>query len=140
MIEKENEMEHQTYIKTRYCESDAFGHINNVSYFIYLEQARVDFFIGTHIVETVEEWPFVAAAVHCDFIRQAKINQDLIVKTWVSKIGRSSVTINHVIMDQITEEVIARGEDVLVSFNMSEQKSEPLSDEMVAKLRDYVQG
>ncbi len=35
---------HRTLIRTRFGESDAFGHINNVSFFTYLEQARVDFF------------------------------------------------------------------------------------------------
>ena len=132
-------MEHNSYIKTRYCESDAFGHINNVSFFIYLEQARVDFFVDTQIFENTQEWSFVVASAHCDFVKQAYINQNLVVKTWVSRIGRTSVTLKHHIIDQTTEEVIAIGEVALVSFNFAEQKSQPLDERMVKKLKDYTQ-
>jgi acyl-CoA thioester hydrolase len=30
-------------IKVRYCETDMTGHVNNVSYFIYFEQGRVEY-------------------------------------------------------------------------------------------------
>jgi len=133
-------MEHNSYIRTRYCESDAFGHINNVSFFIYLEQARVDFFVDTHIFENTQEWSFVVASAHCDFVKQAYINQDLVVKTWVSRIGRTSVTLKHKIIDKTTEEVIAIGEVSLVSFNFTEQKSQPLEERMVEKLKEYTLG
>lgn len=48
---------HLTEIRTRYCESDALGHINNVSYFIYFEQARVDFFAGQRHGTSIREVP-----------------------------------------------------------------------------------
>jgi acyl-CoA thioester hydrolase len=132
-------MEHITYIRTRFCESDAFGHINNVSFFVYLEQARVDFFVDTHILQDSNEWSFVVASAHCDFIKQAHINQNLIVKTWVSRIGRTSVTLKHQILDQTNEELIAVGEVVLVSFDFKTQTSEPLNEQMVEKLKSYTQ-
>lgn len=132
-------MEHQTFIKTRFSESDAFGHINNVSFFIYLEQARVDFFVDTNILEKSNDWSFVVASAHCDYIKQAHINQNLVVKTWVSHIGRTSVKLTHKILDQSSEELIAIGEVVLVSFNFKEQKSEPLNKQMVEELKNYVE-
>ncbi|WP_147534304.1 acyl-CoA thioesterase [Bacillus marasmi] len=131
-------MEHQTYIKTRYCETDAFGHVNNVSYFIYLEQARVDFFIDTCILEKSDNWNFVVASAHCDYIGQAYVNQNLVVKTTVSRIGRSSVTLKHTVINQTNEEIIAKGEVVLVCFDFTKQKSEPLAERVVGKLNNYV--
>ncbi|WP_429897274.1 acyl-CoA thioesterase [Heyndrickxia faecalis] len=35
---------HELKLRTRFCETDAIGHINNTSYFIYLEDARLKFF------------------------------------------------------------------------------------------------
>lgn len=131
-------MSHKTYVKTRYCETDALGHVNNVSYFIYLEQARVDFFLGSAIVEDVSKWPFVAASVKCDFRRQAYVNQELAIKTYVSHIGRTSVKLMHEIIDEKTEELIAQGEDVLVHYDLVNQQSMPLSSEIVDKLQKYV--
>ena len=131
-------MENLSYIRTRYSESDALGHINNVSFFIYLEQARVDFLVNNGIVENTENWNFVVASVHCDFINQAYINQRLVAKTSVSRIGRTSFTINHVIVDETTEEVIAKGEDVLVCFDLTKQSSQPLDNRILEKLKVYV--
>jgi acyl-CoA thioester hydrolase len=130
-------MEHQTFVRTRFCESDAFGHINNVSFFIYLEQARVDFFIDAKIFGDVKDWSFVAASAHCDFKKQAFINQNLVIKTWVSHIGNTSVKLKHKILDQANDELIAEGEVVLVSFSMAEQKPEPLNTRMKEQLVLY---
>ena len=132
-------MEHNSFVRTRFCESDAFGHINNVSYFIYLEQARVDFFVDTNILDNVTDWSFVMASAHCDFIKQAYINQNLVIKTWVSHIGRTSVRLKHKILEQTSEELIAIGEVVLVYFSLTEQKSKPLNERMVEKLKYYLQ-
>lgn len=130
-------MKHKSYVRTRFCESDALGHISNVSYFIYLEQARVDFFMDAKILENVGDWSFVIASAHCDFKKQAFINQKLFITTWVSHIGRSSVKLKHQILDQTNEELIAEGEVALVSFNLVAQKSEPLTERIVEKLKLY---
>jgi acyl-CoA thioester hydrolase len=132
-------LEHTTsFIRTRFSESDAFGHINNVSFFIYLEQARVDFFVDTHIIESPKDWTFVVASLHCDFIKQAQINQNLVVKTWVSHIGNSSLKLKHKILNETGEELIAKGEVVLVSFDFLEQKSKQLNEVMIGKLNNYL--
>lgn len=130
-------MEYTSFVRTRFCESDALGHINNVSYFIYLEQARVDFFMDAEILENLKDWSFVLVSAHCDFIKQAFINQSLLVTTTVSHIGHKSVKLKHQILDQTNEELIAEGEVVLVYFNIAEKKTEPLTDRIVEKLKLY---
>lgn len=34
---------HELKVNVRFSETDALGHINNTSYFIYLEEARMKF-------------------------------------------------------------------------------------------------
>ncbi|HJV45082.1 MAG TPA: thioesterase family protein [Bacillota bacterium] len=130
-------MIHTTTIRPRFCETDALGHINNVSYFIYFEQARVEFFIDSQIEKNLEGWSFVLASAHCDFRKQAYLHQSLMVMTTVSHIGRSSVKLKHRMIDQSTEEFIAEGEDVLVRVNLTTQKSEPLTEDMITILKNY---
>jgi acyl-CoA thioester hydrolase len=130
-------MEHQSFIRTRFCESDAFGHINNVSFFIYLEQARIDFFMDACNFENINDFSFVIASAHCDFKKQAFINQSLVVKTWVSHIGNTSVKLKHKILDQTNDELIAEAEVVLVSFNVAAQKTRPLNEQMKERLNLY---
>jgi acyl-CoA thioester hydrolase len=93
--------------------------------------------MDTQIVGNLKEWSFVAASAHCDFKKQAYVNQNLVVKTWVGHIGRTSVKLNHQILDQQNEDLIAEGEVVLVLYNLMEQKTEPLTEQIKEKLNLY---
>ncbi len=35
---------HELEVNVRFSETDALGHVNNTSYFVYLEEARLKFF------------------------------------------------------------------------------------------------
>lgn len=35
---------HEWEVTIRFCETDLLGHVNNSNYFIYMEDARVQFF------------------------------------------------------------------------------------------------
>ncbi len=129
---------HLTEIRTRYCESDALGHINNVSYFIYFEQARVDFLLDSGMVLPSEKFPFLVASLHCDYKKQVYINQSLKIHTYVMDIGRSSFKLGHEIHDKDSNELLAVGEAVLVSYDLIAEKTTRLTDELRFKLENYV--
>jgi acyl-CoA thioester hydrolase len=129
---------HHTELRTRYCESDALGHINNVSYFIYFEQARVDFLLDSGIVLPSENFPFLLASIHCEYKRQVYINQTLALNTYVIEIGRSSFKLGHEIRDKDSNELLTVGEAILVSYNATDQKTCRLPNEMRAILEKYL--
>lgn len=129
---------HTTQIVTRYCESDALGHINSVSYFIYLEQARVDFVLDNEIVPSLDDWPFILVSTHCDYKQQMYINDRIVVKTFIKEIGRSSFTLGHEIVHQARDELLAYGEAVIVYFDFDLQKSTPISDEIRNKMKKFL--
>lgn len=136
--EREKAMVHHSNVRTRFCETDALGHVNNVSFFIYFEQARVDFFIDTGVIKDIDNWSFVAASVRCDFRKQAYVHQQLDVQTTVSRLGRSSLTLKHQIIDQLSGDLIAEGEDILVHFDFDLQQSTPLREDQIELLKPYV--
>jgi acyl-CoA thioester hydrolase len=129
---------HQTEIVTRYCESDALGHINSVSYFIYLEQARVEFLLDNEIVPNLENWPFVLVSTHCDYKQQIYINDSIVIKTFLKEIGRSSFTLGHEFVHQDRRELLAYGEAVIVHFDFEKQKSSPIPDEIRNKMAKFL--
>ncbi|GCL71857.1 acyl-CoA thioesterase [Paenibacillus naphthalenovorans] len=131
-------MLHLTEIRTRYCESDALGHINNVSYFIYFEQARVDFMLDTGMVLPSGKFPFLVASLHCEYKKQIYIHQTLTIHTYVMEIGRSSFKLGHEIHDKDSNELLAVGEAVLVSYDLIVQQTTRLTDELRLKLENYV--
>ncbi|MGV3488016.1 MAG: acyl-CoA thioesterase [Tuberibacillus sp.] len=126
-----------TDIRVRFCETDAVGHVNNVSYFIYLEQARVDFTkkLGADI--HTPDWTMAVVSLHCDYISQAYFDQELEVATSVSKIGGKSFTLVHEIRDKGDQRLIARGESVVVLLDSERKKAIPLNAEWVRKLEKH---
>ncbi|WP_226666073.1 acyl-CoA thioesterase [Metabacillus litoralis] len=123
-------MKHETTVKVRFCETDGLGHVNNTSYFIYLEEARVNFFEEIGYSMNTDDWRFILASTKCDFIGQAYFNQKLSITTEVSKIGTKSFHLSHSIVDKETGNLVARGEAIIVYYNFDLQKSIALPFEL----------
>ncbi|UOQ94621.1 acyl-CoA thioesterase [Halobacillus shinanisalinarum] len=118
-------MSHDIDVTVRFCETDAAGHVNNTSYFIYLEEARGKFFENV-LPNNETSGRFIIAGTECNFLSQAYFNQRLTVSTWVSKIGTKSFRFKHTIKAADTGVLIAEAEAAIVCFNYEEQKSEPI--------------
>jgi len=126
-----------TDIRVRFCETDAVGHVNNVSYFIYLEEARVDFTKQIGLSLETKDVTMAVVSLHCDFIAQAYFDQVIQVETAVAKIGRKSFTLVHDIRDKESQTLIARGESVVVWLNGEKNKAIPLDDDFIEKLEAH---
>lgn len=126
-------------VYVRFSETDAAGHVNNTSYFLYLEEARTRYFNKNLGLEFNEKKDlslnnFILASTKCDYISQAYAGETLNVKTTVSHIGNKSFTLNHVITNAKMNKVVVRATATLVSFNYLEQESRPIPDEIRTQL------
>lgn len=120
-------------IKVRISETDALGHINNKSYLDYMEESRNDFFKQLLIPED-ETYTFILAKVCCEYLKQGYYGQTLKLKTTLERIGTKSLTLITYIHDKETGELIAKGDSVVVYFNLKEQKSYAIPEEFKRKL------
>ncbi|MGZ4160929.1 MAG: acyl-CoA thioesterase [Neobacillus sp.] len=129
---------HEIQVTVRFSETDALGHINNASYFVYLEEARIRFIekLGYHM--NTKKWNFILASTKCDFLNQGFFNQILAIKTYVTKIGTKSFQLVHDIRCAQTGELIAKGNAVMVYFDFEKQTSEPLPDFLRESLKHYL--
>lgn len=125
-------------VHARFGETDALGHINNTSYFIYLEEARIRFFESLGFTMQLNDWKFILASTKCDFVSQGYFDQILTVKTYVSKIGSKSFQLEHDIVCSQTNELIAKGNAIIVYYDFENQKSEELPDLLKEGLKSYV--
>lgn len=128
---------HKTFITVRFGETDALGHVNNVSYFIYFEQARVEFFKALGYGVGQKGLNFVLVSTHCDFLSQAYFDQELTIDTSVTKIGNKSFHLEHIITHNKTCERIAAGYSVVAILNEDKNKAMPISSELREKLAEY---
>ncbi|MCM3005349.1 acyl-CoA thioesterase [Priestia koreensis] len=130
-------MKHLTSITTRLQETDALGHINNISYFIYFEEARIDFFKTLGFADSASNWHYILASTQCNFRGQTYFDEKITIETTVKNIGNTSMNLHHVIRREETGEVLADGQAIVVYFNFIHQKSERIPEGLRQMLARY---
>lgn len=126
-------------IKVRVSETDMLGHINNASYFTYMEETRLDFITKLGLDVSNEEFAIMLVSAKCDFIRQGFFGQILDVKTTVQRIGKTSFTLDSEMVEKESGNMIAKGEATVVYVNMLNQKPAALPDSFKATLQEHLQ-
>ncbi|MFS8580448.1 MAG: acyl-CoA thioesterase [Novibacillus thermophilus] len=132
-------MVHETPIRVRFGETDLLGHVNNVSFFSYLEHARVQFFKELTRQLDHKTWRYILASIKCDFLAQVYFDQSLRVVTKVSRIGNKSFDLEQPIVDSETGNLVAKGHSTIVYFDFKEQKSQPIPEHIREALVQYVE-
>ncbi|TJY42280.1 acyl-CoA thioesterase [Cohnella pontilimi] len=126
-------------IKVRYVETDMSGHVNNVSYFIYFEQGRVEYMenLGVAGVLFNEENVVVVADLECQYLQQIYLKDSLHLRVRVAKLGRSSYDLEYAIVDQSTGQPKAVGRGAMVYIDKKSGKSAPLPDVVREKITAF---
>lgn len=111
-------------IDVRWRDLDAFDHVNNANFLTFLEEARLRWFEtlpGPWIDESVA--PLLAAA-NVNYRRPIGWPSRVAVDLWVERVGNSSLTIGHRIVDADDESVLyADGNTVLVWIDRASGRS-----------------
>lgn len=102
----------------RFADVDSLGHVNNVRFFDYLEDARLEMF---HIDPYREgETPFqglVVARHEIDYRRPLTFRADPVrVESWVTEVRPVRFTLNHEIRDD--EEIFVQARSVIVAYDV----------------------
>ena len=127
-------------IKVRYCETDMLGHVNNVSYFMYFEQGRVDYFDHLQLAGELfsEKRVCVAADLECRFLLPVYLKEALELRVRVAHIGRSSMDMEYALVAGGVLKATGRGSIVLVDARTG--KSMPLPEAAKAVVQSYESG
>jgi acyl-CoA thioester hydrolase len=117
----------------RYADTDAQGHVNNVSFAAYLETGRtvlaqacglpIGLHNGTHTV---------LARVEIDYRAELHWPASLDLGSAVVRVGRSSVTVIQGVFHG--DRCVATGREVLVMVETATGRPAPLPDELRARL------
>lgn len=123
----------------RFSETDMLGHVNNASYFTYMEETRLSFLQKLGMDVRNDEFTIMLASAKCDFVRQGYFGQILKVNTTVLRIGKTSFALGSEFFDKGSGNVIAKGEATVVYVDISNQRAAELPDLFRAKLQEYLQ-
>jgi acyl-CoA thioester hydrolase len=123
-------------VPMRWGEMDALGHMNNVSYFRYFEQARISWFDSLQIdYRPGSEGP-ILGSISCRYLKPAVYPVEFELTTWIGQPGRSSFRIwNELYRAGNPAERYAEAEAAMVWINISDGRSRPLPDWMRSLLQ-----
>ncbi len=122
---------HTSRMPIRWGDLDALGHVNNTTYFRYMEQARIEWFaaIGYDVGQTPDaagQGP-VLINTHCTFLRSLKYPGEVEVRTFTAQLGRTSFeTVQEIYLVEEPEAAFATGGGKVVWIDYSKGQSVPL--------------
>jgi acyl-CoA thioester hydrolase len=119
----ESVYEHE--VQVRYRDLDTFGHVNNVVYGTYCEEARVAWLEASLGVD-LTEFSAVLASLELDFDHSVRGRGTLTVAVSVTDVGRSSFTLDYRIRDG--DRLMAEGESTQVYVDPETREAKPLPD------------
>ena len=127
----------ETHIAVRWGDMDAMGHVNNATYFRYMETARIDWFRSIGCVPDAQgEGPVIVTAF-CNFYRQFEYPDEVLLKMYVSDPGRTTFE-SWATMEKVAEPgvVCAAGGATTIWVNFPQQKAVGLPDWIRAIVSD----
>lgn len=130
-------MRHRFQCPLRWSDMDAFGHVNNVVFLRYLEEARIDFmFRLAPGGENSFAHGTVVARHEIDYVRPlVHRHEPVTVECWVTRISAASATIAYEVRDE--ETVYARASTVIVPYLLDEGRPRRLTAEEKSFLERY---
>jgi acyl-CoA thioester hydrolase len=133
---------HRFNCTLRWSDMDSFGHVNNTTFFTYLEEARVDL-LFVHAGDTAAREQLssgiVVARHEIDYKAPLVFRPEPVpVDVWVSRLGTSSFTLQYEMADD-GGPVYVEASTVLVPFDVTEGRPRRVSDIERAALEPFIE-
>jgi acyl-CoA thioester hydrolase len=127
-----------TTIPVLWGDQDAFGHVNNLAYLRWAETARVEYLLRVAMFPSLPPSGIapILASVKCDYEAPVKYPDTIFAGARVTRIGTSSVRMEHVVVSQKLDRVVARVDSTLVLLDYSRNKPVPVP----AEIRKIIEG
>ena len=117
----------------RWADMDAYGHVNNVVFLRYLEEARIDFLFRP---EKDFKQGSVVARHEIDYKRQlVHRHAPVDIELWITEIRAASFTIAYEVKDG--DDVYVRASTVIVPFDFEAQRPRRITAEEREFLEEY---
>ncbi|WP_296602809.1 thioesterase family protein [Nocardioides sp.] len=122
-------------VQVRFSDVDVYGHVNNVKYFEYLQEARIQ--LTAEIWRGLDPISLVVAQTDVDYRSPILFRPEPYEAwSWASRIGQRSATIESLILDG--ETVLARARVAIVFFDPRTERSVAPPEPYLAGLRSLL--
>ncbi|MGH3387108.1 MAG: acyl-CoA thioesterase [Nocardioidaceae bacterium] len=138
-------MRHIYYCPLRWADMDALGHVNNVVYVDYLQEARVDM-LSVHAPQPGGEElgeGVVVARHEVEFTRPLHFRPEPVrIESWVTQIRAASFTMAYEILDELpdgTRTIYCRATTLLTPFVFTAERPRRIRPEERAVLERFLE-
>lgn len=117
-------------LKVRFYETDALGHVNNTVIPAWFEVGRIPVFDLFAEQGDLFKVGLIVANLNVDFVRPVYFGHPVTLKTYISRIGKSSFDIGSEVWQK--GELCAKGTTILVNYDFKQE----ISVEIMPSVRD----
>jgi acyl-CoA thioester hydrolase len=113
-------------------EMDSYRHVNNVVYFRYFENARLEYFRRLDWFEYEKETGIgpILAATHARFRKPLTYPDTILICARIAELGADRFTIDHRVVSRRLEAVVTEGTGTVVTFHYAEGRKVPMPEEL----------
>lgn len=123
-------------VEPRFSETDALGHINNTVIPQWFEQGRLPIFKLFNPDLSLAKWNLILKKMDVDFVAQIFLFSPVEIRTAIRSIGNTSFTVYQEVWQK--EQLVARGESVMVHFDYEQQAKAPIPATVREQLEQHV--
>ncbi|MBI1903802.1 MAG: acyl-CoA thioesterase [Planctomycetia bacterium] len=119
-------------LPVQWGDQDSFQHVNNTAYFRWFESARIAYMLRLGLASDADgkKLGLILASIQCNFLRPVHFPDTIVASARISRIGRSSMTMDHAAFSQARGEMVAEGTSTVVAFDYSTQSPVPVPAEI----------
>ena len=126
-------------VPRRFSDVDLMGHVNNIAFLDYLQEARREFSMRIFQGRDVE-WKHVIVRHEINYRRPLHLVQEpAVVEIWVSKVGGASYTFEYRVLDE-QGQVCADAVSVMAYFDPESEQAIRLPADLRATLTESMEG
>jgi acyl-CoA thioester hydrolase len=125
-------------LPVQFRDIDVMGHVNNATYFQYLETARVELARRLGQVKGGFRGSFIVASARCEFKKPIRDERRITVAVWVSRIGDRSWDLDYTIHGPKRIEY-AVGRTTQVAYDYKTRAAVQISRKLKTKLAKYLE-
>ncbi|WP_019385849.1 acyl-CoA thioesterase [Acinetobacter venetianus] len=111
---------------------DAFGHVNNVQYYRYIESARIAYLMALNIFD--QDILTVVASSQCKYLSPVFYPDVLHIGARIEELRNSAFRMHYVLWSKMQNQVVATGEAVLVCVTKHDSKKVNIPDSIRNKI------
>lgn len=118
--------------KVAWGDMDAFGHVNNVIFYRYIESARLEYFDRLDILD--EPLLTVVLTSQCHYLKPVVYPDHLKIGVKIEEIRNSAFRMSYMLYSEEQKSIVAKAEAVIVCVDNSSMQKIKIPEYIVEKI------